>query len=381
MKTIAATALIAATLFMSCSGQEAKGKFVVKGEIKNAPDQKIILEEVFFNQDRNPEILDTAELKNGKFTANAVAPEEGLFRLRMEKGDASFIFINDQSVIPFAADTKTLSFKNITFNSPANYQLKSFIVNADEKIQALNAKAAEMQQYSNTVGIDSLYAEKKKSFDAEIENYKQFVYNNIDSSKNPIIALFELGYTRDLAADKVSKLIVNLGKRFPKSTAVTDVVTSYNKAMQQEAGAAKSNTVSVGSMAPEIALPDVNDKIFSLSSLKGKYVLVDFWASWCGPCRAENPNVVQAYNNFKDKNFTVLGVSLDKTKAAWLEAIKVDNLTWTHVSDLKFWNSSVVGPYGIDGIPYNVLVDPQGKIIAIGLRGQALHDKLAEVLK
>ena len=121
----------------------------------------------------------------------------------------------------------------------------------------------------------------------------------------------------------------------------------------------------------------------SLSSFKGKYVLVDFWASWCGPCRRENPNVVKTFNAYKDKPFTILSVSLDQPNAKdkWIKAIHDDNLTWTHVSDLQFWNNAVAKQYGIQAIPQNLLLDPQGKIIAKNLRSETLSEKLAEVFK
>jgi len=137
--------------------------------------------------------------------------------------------------------------------------------------------------------------------------------------------------------------------------------------------------ITIGYPAINFAQPDVNGKSVSLNSLKGKVVLVDFWASWCGPCRAENPAVVAAYQKYKDKGFDVLGVSLDQNKDKWLQAIQKDGLTWTHVSDLKGWQNEAAKKYSVTSIPFNVLIDKDGKVLAKGLRGPALEEKLAEI--
>ncbi len=139
--------------------------------------------------------------------------------------------------------------------------------------------------------------------------------------------------------------------------------------------------VEIGQPAPDFTQNDTQGNPFSLSNLKGKYVLVDFWASWCGPCRAENPNVVEAFQKYNAKGFTVLGVSLDRDKTKWIAAISEDNLTWAHISDLKYWDNAAAKLYGVRSIPANFLVDPNGIIVGKGLRGQDLLDKLAEVLK
>ncbi|MBD0368365.1 MAG: TlpA family protein disulfide reductase, partial [Flavisolibacter sp.] len=136
----------------------------------------------------------------------------------------------------------------------------------------------------------------------------------------------------------------------------------------------------VGTEALNFTQNDVNGQPVSLSSFRGKYVLIDFWASWCKPCRMENPNVVKAYQKFSNKNFTILGVSLDQEKEPWIKAIEKDKLSWTQVSDLKFWSNEVAVLYHVQGIPQNFLVDPNGKIVAKNLRGQELEAKLCELL-
>lgn len=193
--------------------------------------------------------------------------------------------------------------------------------------------------------------------------------------KSPSLAVINLLQNNTLDKDKYFNTYVAVADKLKKEwPSYSQSKTFINFVDQMRATA-------IGQPAPEIALADPNGQVIKLSSMKGKYVLVDFWAKWCGPCRQENPNVVRVYNKYKDKGFTVYGVSLDRNKQDWLQAIQQDGLTWTHVSDLKFWQSEAAKTYNITAIPFSLLLDPNGIIIAKNLRGAELENKLAEIFQ
>jgi peroxiredoxin len=380
MKKLLAAVLITATLF-SCKDKTDKGMFTLSGEIKSAPDQKVYLEQLFFSA-KQPEVLDTGDLKNGKFSLSAIGAEEGLYRIRIADGGGA-IFINEGSKIDFTGTAVMQEPLNGSFTGPANMALKNLVQHADSVGVLIANKNRLLTEFSkaNVKEDDSIFIATFNEFTALKDNFTKFSFAYADTAKSPIVALF----AATMAPVEISEFdapVTKLVKRFPNHKGIADALlyikTQAAQPQTQNQPVAKP---AVGNIAPELTMNDVNDKPFSLSQLRGKYVLIDFWASWCMPCREENPNVVAAFNQFKNKNFTVLGVSLDKNKQSWLDAIKEDKLSWQQISDLQYWSSAAVPLYGLDGIPYNVLIDPQGKIIAEHLTGNALQSKLAEVLK
>ena len=375
--------LFVAAAIISC-GEKSGDSFAVVGVIKNSNAKKIYLEETSLGVQQRV-LVDSAVLgRDGSFALKAKPEEETLFNLYLDNEVYPFVpLVNDAPKITVSADLndKTNSVK--TEGSAGTKAVSDFLQQGNDRLSRVNVLGREMDSLVKAKASDSLIADVNIRGRAQLEDFRNYVGQFVKNSKSPTVAAFSLGTYRLFNADEYDSLLSGIVKRFPDNKRLVMLKRDFDAQMakmnqqQNEAGPEKWT----GKQAPDFRLPDVNGKEISLSSFKGKYVLVDFWASWCGPCRAENPNVVAAYNRFKNKNFTVLGVSLDKTKDAWEEAIKHDGLAWSHVSDLKFWGSSVVPLYGIEGIPFNVLVDPQGKVISESLRGPALEEKLQEVLK
>lgn len=357
--------------------QSEKGNFTVEATIQNAPLQKVYLEELSLN---DVKVVDTAKIEDasGKFSFHGIAPEESLYRIRFEEGNKLIIFPLKGGTLKIKGDYNALD--KLGFEgSDAATELNQFLAQISLRGQALRSAAMSFDSLRNANTPDSLLQLTQEALTQQQQQFISFIENFANHTKSPANAVFAVNMLptkEDLVAAK--EVFDNMEKRFPESHLVKTMMEEYKKLTSEESNHA---AVGLGQTAPEIKLPDPNGKEIALSSLRGKYVLVDFWASWCAPCRAENPNVVKAYQQYKDKNFTIFSVSLDQKKEVWVKAIKDDGLTWNHVSDLKFWDSEPAKAYGVEAIPANFLLDPAGKIIAMNLRGEDLENKLKEVLK
>ncbi|KIO77004.1 hypothetical protein TH53_11580 [Pedobacter lusitanus] len=364
---LAAGALLPFALF-------AQQPFSIKGEIKSLqPGDKIFLNYIADGKS----VLDSAIAAKGTFTFNGKIkdPARGVLykksNVKGVKSDALPFYLESGNIEVAATDSLKKATINGSLINRDNSKLKSQSKTVQDQIDILNAEYAKFtpEQKKDKAFIDS-FEKRYENISAGLTPiYLDYARNNPDSYIS-IVVLSQLA-TNDKVHSDAEQLFQALSPKV-RETSTGKSIAGYFEAAKK---------TKVGLQAIDFTQNDVNDKPVKLSDFKGKYVLVDFWASWCGPCRQENPNVVSAYNQYKDKGFTVLGVSLDQPgkKAAWLKAIEDDKLAWTQVSDLKFWDNAVAKLYGIRSIPSNFLIDPSGKIIAKGLREEALHNKLAEI--
>lgn len=365
------------SIFWTACGTENAGKALLSGTIENGAGKTLFVDDLNHPE---PERIGTTQINNdGTFEFNGKLPQKGLYRLGLSPTNFIFLILDSTEHVTIEANADSLLLDLKLSNSPENELFMQY-VGLEQKYETSrdslnNLFAAISIPDSNKIVADSII----DAFDATLLT----IFNkNADKAK----AIFEknpgkfanmfLLENRLLDPYKNIELFKKEAELLTKQYPKLDIVKSFTETIQGYANTA------TGAIAPEISLPTPTGETASLSSLRGKLVLIDFWASWCGPCRKENPNVVRVYNRFKDKGFTVFGVSLDRPgeQAAWVNAIKADKLTWTHVSELQYWNSVTAKKYMVQSIPASFLIDRQGRILAHNLRDKQLEDFIANYL-
>jgi thiol-disulfide isomerase/thioredoxin len=338
--------------------------FVVKGDLKGLPEgTQMALNSV------DGHSVATGKILKGAFSLKGQLPGTDVLKLSANGTEQSVeILMNNETVTVSGtwSDPNSISVKG----AAAQADFESFKKVVYPFLGQRNALVSNANTERDMAKRNALMTEINK-IDVMVPNV---VMQFADSKPSSVASAWALYFVSPLFENRIAEL----ENAYVKLQSTAKKLVYVN---QLEQFIARGKIGMIGSQAMDFTQNDVDGKPVSLSSFKGKYVLVDFWASWCGPCRGENPNVVSAYEKYKDKNFTVLGVSLDQAKPNWLKAIKDDNLTWTHVSDLQYWNNAAARLYRVESIPTNLLIDPTGKIIGKNIRGEELQKKLAEVLK
>ncbi len=362
---------------LSCKSDN--NNFVIIGNITGMPEQNVVLEQLSANDVIT--ILDSVKSdKDGHFEFSEVANEIGLYRLHFKSH--KFILLSiDKGNLKIIGDWNTIENYNV-LGSPASENLKKLIVAYREQMRDYLSMSVVLDTLK-TKGNDSILNVAKKEFEDMKVNFTRFIETYSDTTPYLPNAIFAARILNPVTEGKYLDLFTQtLTRRFPNTKMTKDFTEYYLKVISKSVKLTKIHKeILVNDLVSEINLPTPEGNFVALSSLRGRYVLLNFWAGWCEECRTENANILSVYNKFNSKNFTVYSVSLDEKKEEWSKAILEDKLLWTQVSDLKRMESPIALQYNVQAIPANFLIDPSGKIVAINLHGTKLAEKLNELLK